>query len=169
MRHAWPFMLFLGTVLILALSLGRDADEVPSPFIGKPAPALSLPSLLSPDQTVSLEQYAGRAFAVNVWGSWCPACYDEHDFLLALAKQKTVPIVGLNWKDTREEATRWLAQLGNPYEDVAFDAAGDVGINWGVYGAPETFLVNHEGVVVYKHVGPLTADVWQQEFMSRLQ
>lgn len=167
MRNAWPLIVFAAMLLVLAFSLDRDPDEVPSPFIGKMAPAFELPSLLEPGKIVSPANYAGQAFVVNVWGSWCPACYDEHELLLEIAAEQSLPIVGLNWKDTREGALNWLQQLGNPYSDVAFDESGDAGIDWGVYGAPETFLVDANGIIVHKFVGPLTRKVWQNDFLQR--
>jgi cytochrome c biogenesis protein CcmG/thiol:disulfide interchange protein DsbE len=118
---------------------------------------------------VSTNDYAGEAYVINVWGSWCPACYDEHPWLLEYADQGELPIVGLNWKDTRPEAIRWLDRLGDPYVATAFDPIGDAGINLGVYGAPESFLISADGIVLYKHVGPLTPDVWRQQFLARVK
>ncbi|MEM7083208.1 MAG: DsbE family thiol:disulfide interchange protein [Pseudomonadota bacterium] len=168
MRYAVPLLVFLAMSVFLALGLGQDPEYVPSPFIGKAVPPFTLESLDDPLQTVSTSDFKGKAFVINVWGSWCPACYDEHPYLLEYAQQGELPIVGLNWKDTREDARNWLARLGDPYVVNAYDPVGDAGINLGVYGAPESFLVSAEGVVLHKHVGPLTPAIWQAEFLSRV-
>ncbi len=169
MRFVVPLLLFLGLCVFLALGLGGNPTEVPSPFIGKRVPAFTLEGLRSPDVTVSTSDYAGKAYVINVWGSWCPACYDEHPDLLEYAAQGDLPIVGLNWKDTRAEALRWLDRLGDPYVANAFDPIGDAGINLGVYGAPESFLISADGIVLYKHVGPLTPRVWREQFLARVK
>ena len=169
MRFVLPLVLFLALSVFLALGLDRDPQYIPSPFIGKPVPAFTLESLESPAEKVSTQDFAGRAYVINVWGSWCPACYDEHPMLLEYAAQNELPIVGLNWKDTREKGIRWLNRLGDPYVANAFDPVGDAGINLGVYGAPESFLIGADGIVLYKHVGPLTPDVWRDQFLARVQ
>ncbi len=169
MRFVLPLAVFLGLCVFLALGLGGNPQEVPSPFIGKPVPAFSLEDLDSPDNRVSTADYAGKPYVINVWGSWCPACYDEHPMLLDYAAQGDLPIIGLNWKDTRPDALRWLERLGDPYVANAFDPVGDAGINLGVYGAPESFLISADGIVLYKHVGPLTPDVWQEHFLGRIK
>jgi cytochrome c biogenesis protein CcmG/thiol:disulfide interchange protein DsbE len=102
---------------------------------------------------------------LNVWATWCPGCRQEHDFLLQLAREAVLPIYGLNWRDNRPEATRWLEVLGNPYVASAFDEEGRVGIDWGVYGAPETFLIDANGIVVHKHIAPLTREIWERDFV----
>ncbi len=169
MRFSVPLVLFLGLSVFLLLGLDQDPQKIPSPFIGKPVPAFSLETVESASGTVSTQDYAGKPYVINVWGSWCPACYDEHPYLLEYAAQGQLPIIGLNWKDTREKAQSWLAQLGDPYVANAFDPVGDAGINLGVYGAPESFLIGADGIVLYKHVGPLTPDVWQEQFLARVQ
>lgn len=167
MRFVVPLALFVGLSVFLLLGLDQDPQEVPSPFIGKPVPAFTLDSLTAPGVSVSTEDYAGKPYVINVWGSWCPACYDEHPWLLEYAAEGELPIVGLNWKDTREDALQWLNRLGDPYVANAFDPTGDAGIDLGVYGAPESFLVSADGIVLYKHVGPLTRQIWQSQFLSR--
>jgi cytochrome c biogenesis protein CcmG/thiol:disulfide interchange protein DsbE len=106
---------------------------------------------------------------VNVWATWCGGCRQEHGFLMQLARSGAIPIYGINWRDNRPEALRWLEQLGDPYEFSAFDADGRVGIDWGVYGAPETFLVSPEGIVLHKHLGPLNAAIWQEDFVPLIE
>jgi len=110
----------------------------------------------------------GRWYLLNVWGTWCPECLNEHEILLEIARSERVPIIGLNWKDDAVAAQSWLSQLGDPYDIVAVDRDGEVAIEWGVYGAPETFLIDAMGKVIYKHVGPMTREIWQREFVARL-
>lgn len=146
----------------------KDAREIPSPLIGKPAPVFSLESLGDPAWKVGSADFVGRAWVLNVWATWCVGCRQEHEALLAIAGENQVPIMGLNWRDDRALALRWLAELGNPYVSVAFDPEGRTAIDWGVYGAPETFLIGADGVVLEKHIGAMTAEVWQRDFVPLL-
>jgi cytochrome c biogenesis protein CcmG/thiol:disulfide interchange protein DsbE len=168
MRYLVPLLLFLGLGLLLYSGLGKDTRYVPSPLIGKPAAAYVLPELRDPNRTVDAKQFAGTPYLLNVWGSWCVACQEEHPVLMAYAKTKKIPLVGLNWKDDRETALRWLAALGDPYDAIPVDAEGDVAIDYGVYGAPETFLIDASGVIRFKQVGPLTPDIIANEIEPRL-
>jgi len=173
-RYFLPAALFLALGLVLGYTLTRidrgklDVREIQSPLLGKTAPAFRLPSLADPSQTVDSHSLAGRAYVFNVWGTWCGGCREEHAALVAIARQSGVPIVGLDWKDDRALALEWLQQLGNPYLTVASDPEGRVAIDWGVYGAPETFLVSASGRVLAKHIGPLSEQVWQQKFVPQL-
>lgn len=167
-RFLVPALAFAVLVGFFVVGLQRDPGEIPSPLIGKPAPTFSLESLGDPSWKVGPADFAGRPWLLNVWGSWCVACRQEHDALMAIASENRVPIMGLNIWDDRDVALRWLAQLGNPYDSVAFDPEGHVAIDWGVYGAPETFLVDASGRVVKKHIGPMTPDLWQREFLPLL-
>lgn len=168
------FLLPLGAFALLAVVLAigvhrsRDKGAIASPLIGKPAPAFELASLTDPSRIVRLQDFKGRAFLLNVWGSWCIACRDEHEMLLSIQRLKRVPIIGLNWQDQDPAALEWLAKLGNPYEVVLVDRHGRTAIDYGVYGAPETFLVDASGIVIYKHVGPITMDVWRRDILPRL-
>ena len=164
-----PFGLFALLGVFLYIGLHRDPSYVPSPLIGKPAPEFTLPSLQDPAYPVSTKDLAGRPWVLNVWGTWCAGCRQEHPVLLQIARQTSVPIIGLDWKDDATEAKRWLAELGNPYSAVAFDSEGRVAIDWGVYGAPETFLIGADGQVLYKHIAPMTLEVWANEFEPRIQ
>jgi cytochrome c biogenesis protein CcmG/thiol:disulfide interchange protein DsbE len=164
-----PFGLFLLLGGFLFVGLQRDPSYVPSPLIGKQAPEFSLPSLHDPAYPVSTKDLAGRPWVLNVWGTWCAGCRQEHPVLLQIARQSSVPIIGLDWKDDAAEAKRWLAELGNPYAAVAFDSEGRVAIDWGVYGAPETFLIGADGTVLYKHIAPMTLEVWAREFEPRIK
>src|SRR5210317_293782 len=168
-RYAWPLVGVGGLIVFLVLGLLHgDPRALPSPFIGKPAPQFELPTLKIPEVSIGTETMAGEYALVNVWATWCVMCRAEHPFLLELAACKAIPIYGINWRDSRPDAIRWLDELGDPYLASAYDEDGRVGIDWGVYGAPETFLVDPEGIVVYKHLGPLDAVIWQREFVSRM-
>lgn len=169
-RFLLPLGAFALLVIVLAVGIKRAPEKgtIESPLIGRAAPEFTLPSLADASRPVSSSDLRGRWYLLNVWGTWCPGCRIEHDMLLEVQRTGLVPIIGLNWKDDSEQAMAWLAQLGNPYEVVAVDQEGRVAIDWGVYGAPETFLVSADGIVVYKHVGPLTRQVWEQRFMPLL-
>jgi cytochrome c biogenesis protein CcmG/thiol:disulfide interchange protein DsbE len=129
------------------------------------APEFAIPSLQDPNVLVGSANYANRVALVNIWATWCPGCRQEHGFLLELAQEGTIPIFGLNWRDNRDEALRWLQTLGNPYMATGFDADGRVGIDWGAYGAPETFLIDANGIVIHKHIAPLTREIWERDFV----
>jgi cytochrome c biogenesis protein CcmG/thiol:disulfide interchange protein DsbE len=164
-----PLLLFAALGIFLFVGLFRDPRYVPSPLIGKPAPEFTLPSLQDASYPVSSKELLGQPWVLNVWGTWCGGCREEHDTLLAIAAQRAVPIVGLNWKDDNALAQQWLAQLGNPYAVVAEDREGRTAIDWGVYGAPETFLIGPDGIVLYKHIAPMTLEVWNREFLPRIE
>jgi cytochrome c biogenesis protein CcmG/thiol:disulfide interchange protein DsbE len=155
-------------VLLVGLERAPEKSILPSPLIGKPAPQFALPNLFDNASPLQSDSLKGRWWLVNVWGTWCVECRAEHAVLLQIRQQAQVPIMGIDWRDHDEDALSWLAQLGNPYERVGTDHDGKVAIDWGVYGAPESFLVNPAGTVVYKHIGPLTMPVWQHEFLPRL-
>jgi len=169
LRYFIPATVFVVLLAVFWVGLHRDPRVVPSPLIGKPAPTFQLPTVEDPARNVGTADFAGQIYVLNVWGTWCGGCREEHDTLLAIKRENLVPIVGLNWKDDRELAKQWLTQLGDPYVATAYDPEGRVGIDWGVYGAPETFLVSREGVVLFKHIAPLTMEVWQREFVPRIK
>jgi len=153
-----PLILFLALVVFLAIGLTRDPREVPSPLLDKPAPAFSLPQLANPELRFKSEEMRGKVWLLNVWASWCVACREEHPLLLELARARIVPVYGLNYKDEREDALNWLEQFGDPYVMNLVDADGRVGIDYGVYGVPETFVIDRAGVIRYKQIGPVTAE-----------
>ena len=159
------FLIPLGIFVVLVIFLGRglslDPREVPSPLIGQPAPAFSLSQLDKPTQMIGTEQLLGQVWILNVWASWCVACRDEHPVLVEFSKTGVAPIYGLNYKDKREPAMNWLQQLGNPYTASIFDESGRVGIDFGVYGVPETFVIDKLGVIRYKKTGPVTQETIQ--------
>ncbi len=154
-----PLAAFLGLAVVLAVGLRRDPREVPSPLIDKPAPRFTLTRLDDATQTIRLEDMRGKVWMLNVWASWCVACREEHPLLVEFAKKRAVPIYGLNYKDQRPAATSWLARFGNPYNASLFDDEGRVGIDFGVYGVPETFVIDGNGIIRMKHIGPLTPEV----------
>ena len=149
----------MGLVAFLAVGLRLDPREVPSPLIDKPAPGFSLTRLDNSAQSVRPEDLIGKVWMLNVWASWCVACREEHPVLVDFAQRRLLPIYGLNYKDTRPNGMKWLARLGNPYEASLFDQDGRVGIDYGVYGVPETFIVDRQGTIRFKHIGPLTPEV----------
>lgn len=160
-----PLVIFIGLVVVLAVGLSRDPRLVPSPLIGKPVPAFELPQLHDPGKNFGVNDLKGEVSLLNVWASWCASCRIEHPLLLEVAKQNTVPVYGLNYKDTREDAINWLNRLGDPYSAIAFDVEGKVGIDLGVYGAPETYIIDKNGIIAYKHIGPISAQDWQEKFL----
>ena len=169
-RYLLPLVAVMLLIVFLVIGLRQgDPHALPSPFIGKPAPAFELPTLADPAVTVGSEDLAGKVSLVNVWATWCGGCRAEHGFLMKLAAEKTVPIYGINWRDTRPEALRWIEQLGDPYVASGFNDNGRVGIDWGVYGAPETFLIGPDGIVLHKHLGPLDLRAWQEDFVPRIE
>ena len=157
-RFLVPLGLFLVLAVFLAIGLNRDPREVPSPLIGKPAPAFKLEQLADPAQTFSPEDMKGKVWLLNVWASWCVSCRQEHPLLVEFAKRGIAPLVGLDYKDARPDGLGWLRQFGNPYMLSAYDADGRVGIDYGVYGVPETYLIDKAGVIRYKHIGPITEE-----------
>ncbi len=156
-RYLVPLVVFGVLVAFLAIGLGLNPREVPSPFIGKPAPAFKLTQLELPDHSFGKQDMLGRVWLFNVWASWCVSCRQEHPLLMELAKSGVVPIVGLNYKDKPDEAVAWLRQFGNPYALSVSDRDGFVGIDYGVYGVPETFVIDKTGVIRHKQIGPVTA------------
>ena len=171
-RFLIPLAIFVGLAVLLYAGLELDPRRVPSPLIDKPAPAFSLPTLNREDVNISPKDLAGKVWLLNVWASWCVACRAEHPLLNELAQRDVVPIVGLNYKDARDDAKRWLRERGDPYTVVAVDADGRVGIDWGVYGVPETFVIDKKGVIRHKQIGPISPDALRNEILpliARLQ
>ena len=157
LRYLIPFGLFLVLAVFLAIGLTRDPHELKSVLINKPAPTFRLPQLKASGKTISNEDMRGKVWLLNVWASWCVACREEHPWLIKYAQSGVVPIYGLNYKDRREDAIAWLEELGDPYTVSAVDLDGRVGIDYGVYGAPETYVIDQDGMIRLKHVGPITA------------
>ena len=169
MRFLVPagFLLLVG---LFWLTLDRISEgeynprDIPTQFIGRQAPAIDVPDLFNPDITVRTADMKGQVWVLNVWGTWCNECLREHEFLVHLARDKNIPIVGINWRDQASDAKAMLARMGNPFMRLGFDPKSKVAINWGVYGAPETFLIDANGVIREKHAGSLNASIWEQQF-----
>lgn len=171
-RYLLPFAIFVILSGFLYVGLGLNPREVPSPLVGKPAPAFTLPQLQDPTQTFASEQMKGQVWLLNVWASWCTACVEEHPVLVGLSKDNVVPIIGLDYKDSRADGMAWLHRGGNPYQIVAADEEGRIGIDYGVYGVPETYVIDKQGVIRYKQIGPVTHENWRstlQPLIKELQ
>jgi len=159
MRIYWIAGVFLALMVLLAVGLTLNPREVPSPLIGKPAPDFTLPLLAQPEKSFSQKEMLGRVWILNVWASWCAPCIAEHPVVSELARAGPAPVVGLNYKDARDEALPWLKRHGDPFYLTVADVAGRIGIDYGVYGVPETYVIDRRGVIRFKHIGPLTREV----------
>lgn len=171
-RFLLPLGVFLVLAVFLAIGLNLNPREVPSPLIDKPAPPFRLPQLHESARTLAPQDMKGQVWVFNVWASWCVACLEEHPLLVELSKRNLVPIVGLNYKDNRADALQWLQKRGDPYTLSAQDADGRVGIDYGVYGVPETYVIDKEGVIRFKRIGPVTPQVLDEQILplvKRLQ
>jgi cytochrome c biogenesis protein CcmG/thiol:disulfide interchange protein DsbE len=164
-RYLVPLGIFLVLVVFLGVGLGLNPRQVPSPLIDRPAPAFVLPQLHAPDKPIGPEALRGQVWLLNVWASWCVSCRQEHPVLIDLAKSGEVPIYGLNYKDQREDALRWLVQWGDPYKLSIMDVKGATGIDYGVYGVPETFVIDKAGIIRYKQIGPLTPEILRDKIL----
>jgi len=155
-RHLLPLIVFVVLALFLAVGLSLNPRDLPSALVGKPAPDFRLPVLAAPEKSVTPQDLRGQVWLLNVWASWCAACRDEHPLMVEMAKSGVVPIYGLNYKDKRADALGWLARHGDPYVASLSDAEGRVGIDFGVYGVPETFVIDRQGVIRHRFTGPIT-------------
>jgi cytochrome c biogenesis protein CcmG/thiol:disulfide interchange protein DsbE len=164
-----PIALFAAIGVLLWIGLSLDPRKIPSPLVGKPLPAFQLATVTDAKRVVNHEDLRGRTYLLNVWASWCTSCRQEHSLLSELAKSRVVPIVGLNYKDKRDDAMAYLAKLGNPYELILSDPEGRTGIELGVYGTPETFVIDKNGIIRHKHVGPITPEVWRNLIEPKLR
>ena len=164
-RVLLPLVVFLLIAGFLAVGLKLDPREVPSPLIGKPAPPFELPVLEQPGKRFMPADMRGKVWLLNVWASWCVSCREEHPVLVDFSKKGLLPVLGLNYKDRTEDAQRWLKQFGDPYQLSAVDADGRIGIDYGVYGVPETYLIDAEGVIRFKQIGPLTQAVLDEKVL----
>jgi len=165
MRFILPFVVFIILAVFLFVGLKLDPREVPSPLVGKPAPAFVLPQLQASGQQFSPQEMKGKVWLLNAWASWCVACEAEHPVLMELARMNIVPIYGLDYKDKREAALAVLERRGNPYILNVSDADGRVGIDYGVYGVPETYVIDKQGVIQYKQIGPVTAENLREKIL----
>ena len=165
------FLVPIGFVILMVLlyaGLSLNPRVIPSEFIGRTAPEINVADLYNESEIVKTSDMKGKVWLFNIWGTWCPECWREHNYLMELGR-RGIPIVGLNWRDDRQEAKAMLVKMGNPFVKIGFDKDSSVAINWGVYGAPETFVINAEGIVVEKHTGGVTPAVWQQKFKKHFQ
>ena len=169
LRYLIPLVIFIVLAVFLAIGLTRDPHELKSVLINKPAPAFRVPQLKAADKMISNDDMRGKVWLLNVWASWCIACRDEHPYLIEYAKSGVVPIYGLNYKDRREDALATLDELGDPYIASAVDLDGRVGIDFGVYGAPETYIIDQGGTIRFKYVGPMMPDVWKEKILPVVQ
>jgi cytochrome c biogenesis protein CcmG/thiol:disulfide interchange protein DsbE len=172
-KRLLPLLLFAALAVLLgvgvAMNSGKDTSAIPSPLIGKPAPAFSLPVLDEPGRMVSNTDLLGAPYLLNVWGSWCPGCRVEHPVINALAESGRIKVVGYNYKDEPEDARRWLQQFGNAYQLVIVDQPGLAALDWGIYGAPETFLVDAQGIVRWKYIGPISREIVDTQLLPLLE
>jgi len=168
-RFLLPLAIFIGLLAFLAIGLRLNPREIPSPFIGKPAPSFKLVQLHEPEKVFTPQDMAGQVWLLNVWASWCVSCRAEHPVLMDFARTNTVPVIGLNYKDGRDDGIKWLRDFGNPYALSAFDNDGRVGIDYGVYGVPETFVVDKKGVIRMKYTGPLTREAITEKLMPLIK
>ena len=169
LRYLIPLALFIVLAVFLAIGLTRDPHELKSVLINKPAPEFRVPQLKASDKMISTEDMRGKVWLLNVWASWCVACREEHPWLIKYAESGVVPIYGLNYKDRREDALATLDELGDPYVASAVDLDGRVGIDFGVYGAPETYVIDQGGTIRFKYVGPMMPDVWKEKILPVVQ
>jgi cytochrome c biogenesis protein CcmG/thiol:disulfide interchange protein DsbE len=165
LRFGVPLGIFLALVVLLAIGLNLNPREVPSPLIDKPAPGFVLPQLHAPERNFSPASMKGQVWILNVWASWCEACRDEHPVLVDFAKRGVAPLLGLNYKDRRADALEWLKRFGDPYSTSIVDAEGKVGIDYGVYGVPETYVIDKQGIIRYKRIGPVTPEIVQNKLI----
>jgi cytochrome c biogenesis protein CcmG/thiol:disulfide interchange protein DsbE len=164
-RVVWVLGLFGALVAVLAIGLTLNPREVPSPLIGKPAPPFELPLLQQSEKTFAAKEMLGKVWILNVWASWCEPCLQEHPVISALAKTLPAPIIGLNYKDARENALPWLKRNGDPFLLSVYDGSGRIGIDYGVYGVPETYVIDKKGVIRYKRIGPVTQEIAAQKIV----
>lgn len=168
-RYLLPLFIFLGLAIALGLGLGRDPTEIPSPLVGKPAPAFSLAHLDDPQKQFGPEQLKGQVWLLNVWASWCVSCREEHPVLLGLSKSGVAPIVGLDYQDDVANGQQWLAKHGNPYQLTVSDRDGRVGMDLGVYGVPETFVIDKQGRIRFRHAGPVTPQFLKDKLLPLIE
>lgn len=170
MKKAYiPLVIFAVLVVFLAIGLTRDPREIPSPLIGKPAPEFSAPNLHNTALTLTKQDMLGKVWLLNTWASWCVACREEHPLLVEFSKSKMIPIIGLDYKDKDQDGLQWLARYGNPYDVAIADRDAKIGINFGVYGVPESFLIDKAGIIRYKQIGPFNEDAIQNKLIPLIR
>ena len=171
-KYILPLAAFLGLSVLLGIGLTMNPQELPSALINKPAPEFSTPLLDVPSANFSPSDLKGQRWILNVWASWCPSCRYEHPIFNEIGAKTSIPLVGFNYKDKPQDATRWLVQRGNPYDKVPVDINGDIALDWGVYGAPETFVIDEQGLILFRHAGPIDRTLMREKiapFFPELQ
>jgi len=168
-RYVLPLIFFLMVALLLWRALSLHPNQIPSPLINKPVPTFELPTLMEPESHINQNDFKGQVTLLNVWATWCYSCALEHNNLLAISEQEGFVLYGLDYKDDRETAINWLKEHGNPFKTIAFDTEGKVGIDWGVYGTPETFIIDKKGIIRHKLIGPITDSVWEKELKPLIE
>lgn len=169
MRYLLPLIIFLIVATFLWLGLSKDPHQLPSALVNKPVPQFAYPNLIKTSQLFTQQKFLGQVSLLNVWGSWCQTCYMEHTVLMEIAHSNNIAVYGLNYKDERIAALQWLEKYGNPYSEIIFDKQGTLAMELGVYGTPETFLIDAKGIIRYKHVGALDLALWEQEIKPLIQ
>lgn len=169
LRCVIPLFIFTALLLFFWRGLHLDPHQLPSALLNQPAPTFDLVTLENPQQHLTQKTFLGQVSLLHVWATWCETCQQEHPLLMDLARQQTIPIYAFDYKDNTAAAKKWLSQYGNPYRAIGFDHNGNVSIDWGVYGTPETFVIDRQGVIRYKVIGPLTRAVWQQSIAPLLK
>ncbi len=168
LRFGLPLTLALAVLGLFYVGLGTDTEELPSPLVDEPAPAFELPSLEEPETTLTEEDFTGEVAVVNVWASWCQPCQQELPYLQEIAKQD-IPVYGFNYRDSRQDAQRFLKAFGNPYDKIAFDPEAEAGMEWGVYATPETYVLDAQGIIRHKHIGPINAEVLREDLLPLIE
>lgn len=168
-RYLLPLLVFVIMLGFFWVGLGKDPHLLPSALLDKPAPAFTLNDLHNPEKSYSNADMKGKVWVLNVWASWCAACRSEHPLFMDIARQGEINLFGLNYKDKRNDAMTWLRQLGNPYVASLSDLSGDIGIDYGVYGVPETFIIDKQGIIRMKHVGPVSRVAWQEKLLPKIK
>lgn len=169
MRYFIPIVFFTALVFFFLKGLKNDPHHIPSALIGKPVPQFQLTSLMHPDLQLNAKVFKGKVSLLHVWATWCVTCRTDHLMWMDIIRSKKIVLYGLNYKDNHDDAKNWLKQYGNPYQDVISDPKGKLGIDLGVYGTPETFLIDKQGMIRYKYIGPISPDIWEHEFLPKIQ
>ena len=169
MKKIIPLILFLVIAVFLFLSLNSNPSKLPSPLLGKTFPSIEGKDFYTDEPVKATELFADKMTLVNVWASWCTTCRQEHHMMMKIANNKDLQLIGINYKDTRTDGKKFLEMMGNPFDVIIFDPSGKIGLDLGVYATPETFLVNQQGVVLYKHIGAIDSEVWEEDFIPRIK
>jgi len=169
MKKFIPLILFVVIAIFLYFSLNSNSSKLPSPLLGKMFPNIEAKDFYSNESVLLADLFSENMSLVNVWASWCVTCRQEHQMMMKIANNKDLQLIGINYKDTRTDGEKFLEMMGNPFDVIIFDPSGKIGLDLGVYATPETFLVNQQGVVLYKHIGAIDSEVWEEDFIPRIK